>query len=116
MTSIEKEPNGIADLGKDANLSDSNESNNNFAEAINERALLRKLDLTLLPALTLLYLLSFLDRSNVGNARIEGLATDLHMTGDQYLTGLTLYFIGYVLQRSEDVHLAKTTLCKDAPL
>ena len=33
----------------------------------------------------------------VGNARVEGLTTDLHMTGDQYLTGLTTYFIGYVL-------------------
>ena len=31
---------------------------------VNETALLRKLDLKLLPALTLLYLLSFLDRSN----------------------------------------------------
>lgn len=31
---------------------------------INEKALLRKLDLRLLPALTVLYLLSFLDRSN----------------------------------------------------
>ena len=62
-----------------------------------EKALVRKLDLRLLPPLTLLYLLSFLDRSNVANARIEGLATDLGMTGDQYLTGLTLFFIGYVL-------------------
>jgi hypothetical protein len=33
----------------------------------------------------------------VANARIEGLTTDLGMTGNQYLTGLTLYFIGYVL-------------------
>lgn len=62
-----------------------------------EKALVRKLDLRLLPPMTLLYLLSFLDRSNVANARIEGLATDLRMSGDQYLTGLTLYFIGYVL-------------------
>lgn len=31
---------------------------------INEKSLLRKLDLRLLPPLTLLYLLSFLDRSN----------------------------------------------------
>ncbi|KAL8800450.1 MAG: hypothetical protein Q9182_005162 [Xanthomendoza sp. 2 TL-2023] len=65
--------------------------------AVKDRALLRKLDLKLLPALTLLYLLSFLDRSNVANARVEGLVDDLHMTGNQYLTGLTLYFIGYVL-------------------
>ncbi|KAL8715207.1 MAG: hypothetical protein Q9220_001165 [cf. Caloplaca sp. 1 TL-2023] len=57
-----------------------NESNS--AYAVKDRALLRKLDLRLLPALTLLYLLSFLDRSNAGN---------------EYLTGLTLYFIGYVL-------------------
>ena len=31
---------------------------------INEKALIRKLDVRLLPPLTLLYLLSFLDRSN----------------------------------------------------
>lgn len=86
---------------------------------INEKALLRKLDYRLLPPLTILYLLSFLDRSNVGNARLEGMADDINMcmfspcylgsyvrpdadddvriAGDQYLTGLTLYFIGYVL-------------------
>ena len=67
------------------------------SDTINVRKLLRKLDLKLLPALTFLYLLSFLDRSNVGNARVEGLTKDLNMTGDQYLTGLTLYFVGYVL-------------------
>lgn len=64
---------------------------------INESALLRKLDWRLLPAVGILYLLSFLDRSNVGNARIEGLTRDLGMTGNQYLTGLTLYFVGYVI-------------------
>ncbi|EFQ29621.1 major facilitator superfamily transporter [Colletotrichum graminicola M1.001] len=66
-------------------------------EGVNTKALLRKMDAKLLPAVGILYLLSFLDRSNVGNARIEGLTDDLHMTGNQYLTGLTLYFIGYVL-------------------
>ena len=67
------------------------------AHGINEKKFLRKLDLQLLPGLGFLYLLSFLDRSNVGNARIEGLTTSLHMTGNEYLTGLTLFFIGYVL-------------------
>ena len=37
------------------------------------------------------------DGGTVANARIEGLTTDVGMTGDQYLSGLTLYFIGYVL-------------------
>ena len=69
---------------------------------VNEKALIRKIDWRLLPAVGILYLLSFLDRSNVGNARIEGLTDDLHMTGNQYLTGLTLYFIGYVIFEVRD--------------
>ena len=48
-------------------------------KGINEKALLRKLDYRLLPPLTILYLLSFLDRSNVGNARLEGMADDINM-------------------------------------
>lgn len=63
---------------------------------INERAFLRKIDLKVVPGVTLLYLLSFLDRSNVANAKLDGLDTSLHMTGDEYLTGLTLFFIGYI--------------------
>jgi len=56
---------------------------------LDEKRLLRKLDYHLLPGVAILYLLSFLDRSNVANARLDGLATDLHFTGDEYLTGLT---------------------------
>lgn len=73
------------------------DSSDDEIAGIKDSALLRKLDLRLLPAVCVLYLLSFLDRSNVANARIEGMVDDLHMTGNQYLTGLTLYFIGYVL-------------------
>ena len=35
-----------------------------IADVVNERTLLRKLDIHLLPAVGLLYLISFLDRSN----------------------------------------------------
>ncbi|CAG8071484.1 unnamed protein product [Penicillium salamii] len=82
-------------------------------KGINEKALLRKLDYRLLPPLTILYLLSFLDRSNVGNARLEGMTDDINMSyiaGNQYLTGLTLYFIGYVLFEIPcNIVLKKTT-------
>lgn len=37
---------------------------------INEKALLRKMDMRVLPALTILYLLSFLDRSNGASATV----------------------------------------------
>ncbi|KAL5610570.1 hypothetical protein FOBRF1_006687 [Fusarium oxysporum] len=43
----------------------------------------------------LLYLLSFLDRSNIGNAKIEGLQEDLNMTGDQYNWFVTVFFVTY---------------------
>ncbi len=39
----------------------------NEAQGINEAALIRKIDLRLLPAVGILYLLSFLDRSNGEN-------------------------------------------------
>lgn len=66
------------------------------------RALYWKLDWHLVPYLTLLYLLSFLDRVNIGNARnlpspAKGLQSSLHMTGTQYNICLSLFFVGYVL-------------------
>ncbi|TVY84627.1 putative transporter [Lachnellula suecica] len=62
---------------------------------INEKEVLRKMDLHLLPMLSLLYLISFLDRGNIGNAKIEGLTQDLHMSGPQYNWCLTVFFFTY---------------------
>ncbi|KAJ9666207.1 hypothetical protein H2201_003641 [Coniosporium apollinis] len=62
---------------------------------LDEKAILRRMDLHLIPMLALLYLLSFLDRGNIGNARIEGLVEDLHMTGPQYNWTLTIFFFSY---------------------
>jgi hypothetical protein len=62
---------------------------------VDEKKVRRKMDLRLLPMLALLYLLSFLDRGNIGNAKIEGLADDLHMTGPQYNWCLTVFFFTY---------------------
>ncbi|BFZ62120.1 hypothetical protein YB2330_003199 [Saitoella coloradoensis] len=75
-----------------------------------EKSLLRKLDLKILPIVTLLYLLSFLDRSNIGNAKLDGLTTDIGMSGDAYLWTLTLYFIGYVIfEVPSNIVLKKTS-------
>lgn len=55
-------------------------------------------DWTLLPALTFLYLLSFLDRTSVGNAKLQGLLKDIHVTDtSDYNTALALYFVGYAI-------------------
>jgi len=48
------------------------------------KALLRKVDIHIVPVLVILYLLSFLDRTNIGNARLAHLEKDLGMTGLDY--------------------------------
>ncbi|KAK4611753.1 hypothetical protein CLAFUW4_12918 [Fulvia fulva] len=62
-----------------------------------EKKLVRKLDLHIVPVVMLLYLLSFLDRVNIGNARLYGLESDLSMVGNQYLTAVSLLFVTYIL-------------------
>lgn len=51
---------------------------------IDGKKVLRKMDLRLIPMLSILYLLAFLDRGNIGNAKIEHMVQDLKMTGPQY--------------------------------
>ncbi|KAL4886611.1 major facilitator superfamily domain-containing protein [Aspergillus karnatakaensis] len=57
----------------------------------------RKVDVRLVPMLALLYLAAHIDRANIGNAKIEGMVDDLGMTGVQYNTVLSIFFIPYVL-------------------
>ncbi|CAF1391416.1 unnamed protein product [Adineta ricciae] len=61
------------------------------------QALIHKLDLRLLPILSIIYLLSYLDRSNIANAKIGGLEHDIHLTSIQYQWSLSIFFFGYVL-------------------
>ena len=46
--------------------------------------ILRKVDYRLIPLLTTLYVMSFLDRSNLGNAAIAGMNDDLNLVGHRY--------------------------------
>ncbi|KAI9843963.1 MAG: hypothetical protein M1837_006004 [Sclerophora amabilis] len=62
-----------------------------------ERRLLRKCDLRVVPILFVLYVVSFLDRINIGNARIEGLEEELQMAGSDYNVALQIFFVPYIL-------------------
>ncbi|EEQ30994.1 conserved hypothetical protein [Microsporum canis CBS 113480] len=62
-----------------------------------EKLLLRKCDLHVVPVLTFLFLLAFIDRINIGNARLQGLEEDLNMTGRDYNIALLIFFIPYIL-------------------
>ncbi|KAJ8588264.1 MFS general substrate transporter [Rhizopogon salebrosus TDB-379] len=54
--------------------------------------ILRKVDWHILPLVTLFYLLSFLDRVNVGNAKVAGMSTDLNLTGLKYNIAVAVLF------------------------
>lgn len=46
--------------------------------------------------LALLFLCSFLDRTNVGNAKIIGLEKSIHITDHQYDEGLVVFYATYI--------------------
>ncbi|KAM5376431.1 hypothetical protein ACJZ2D_005485 [Fusarium nematophilum] len=62
-----------------------------------EKRLVRKLDRTILPWIMLLYLLSYIDRSNMGNARNIGLEEDIGLSSVQYQLASASFYIGTVI-------------------
>ncbi|WYZ35474.1 hypothetical protein EsH8_X_000121 [Colletotrichum jinshuiense] len=62
-----------------------------------EKKLVKKIDLFLMPTIWLMYLLSYMDRTNIGNAKIAGMADDINLSSSQYSIVLIVFFIGYVL-------------------
>lgn len=79
---------------------------------VDEAKLVRKMDWRLLPWLSLLYLLSFLDRTSIGNAKVNhlvpllelvdpgfrqlyNLVKDLHLSDKEYLLCLTIFYFSY---------------------
>lgn len=62
-----------------------------------EKRLVRKIDRVIVPLVMVTYLLCFLDRTNIGNARLYGLERDLQLHGTQYQTAVALLFVTYVL-------------------
>jgi MFS family permease len=61
------------------------------------RRVLWKLDCYVLPPLALLWLFAFIDRSNIGNAKIAGLQTDTRLKGNQFNTVLAVFYVTYLL-------------------
>jgi MFS family permease len=63
-----------------------------------DRRLNRKFDTKILPFLFGIWLFSFIDRSNIGNARIAGLTTELGIAnGTKFNVALLVFYIPYIL-------------------
>lgn len=65
-----------------------------------EKALVRRLDRRILPIACLLYLFAYLDRSNLGNARLQGLPGDVlggDPTGKKFDWIVSVFYFSYIV-------------------
>ncbi|KAK9778083.1 putative Major facilitator superfamily (MFS) profile domain-containing protein [Seiridium cardinale] len=68
----------------------------NYSRA-QEARVVRKLDLNLMTLFFVLYMLAFLDRGNIGNAKIAGMSQDLNLNGNRYQWLINIFYITYVV-------------------
>ncbi|TQB68051.1 hypothetical protein MPDQ_004140 [Monascus purpureus] len=62
-----------------------------------ERSYVRKVDVFLLPLLCLMYFFDNIDRSNLGNAKTDGLDRNLHFVGNDYSLLILLFYVPFGL-------------------
>ncbi|KFY30715.1 hypothetical protein V493_01725 [Pseudogymnoascus sp. VKM F-4281 (FW-2241)] len=62
-----------------------------------ESKLRLKIDLYIVPTVSLLYLFCFIDRANIGNAKIAGFEEDLGLTGYDYNIVLSIFYVSYIV-------------------
>lgn len=54
-----------------------------------------KLDLIIMPAMTTLYILNYLDRQNIAASNLADITVDLGLSVTQYNTTVSILFVGY---------------------
>lgn len=62
-----------------------------------EKSIVRRLDMTLMPSLIVLYLFNYLDRASIAQARLSSLEEDLNLTGSQFSTAVSILSYGYII-------------------
>ena len=68
-----------------------------YIDPVIEKRVLQKCDLRVIPPTLVLFMLSFLDRVNIGNAAIQGLPEDLKLTGNEFNVALLILFIPFII-------------------
>ncbi|GME25154.1 Pantothenate transporter [Neofusicoccum parvum] len=64
-----------------------------------EKKLRRKIDLRLMPMVIIMYILNYIDRNNIAAARLSGMEEDLGLSESEYLTSVSILFVGYLLMQ-----------------
>ncbi|KIX10683.1 uncharacterized protein Z518_01767 [Rhinocladiella mackenziei CBS 650.93] len=61
-----------------------------------EKKLVHRIDLRLLPILCVTYGIQYYDKSTISQAAIFGLTKDLHLTGNRYSMSASIFYIGFI--------------------
>ncbi|KAJ6578733.1 MFS transporter [Mycena vulgaris] len=89
------------------------QTDSHLHEGTNEAALVRKQDLRIVPLSAAIYLLCYLDRSNIGNAKIlnsethNDMLSETRMTAFQYTIALMVFLIAYAIFEVPSNYLLK---------
>ena len=70
--------------------------------ALQEKKLVRKIDLRLMPMVILMYIMNYLDRNNIASARLLGIEDEFHPTTTEWNTAISILFVGYILMQGEN--------------
>ncbi|KAI1786688.1 MFS general substrate transporter [Ganoderma leucocontextum] len=63
-----------------------------------ERKLVRKVDIRM-SILIVIYILNYMDRNNIGAARLRGFENDLGLKGQEFATLLSILYVGYMIMQ-----------------
>lgn len=108
MASYADEKGDVAAIERmESKISSSDAAINRFTPE-EQKNIIRKVDLRLIPTLGFMYCVSLMDRTNLGVAMVAGMGVDLKLTSERYSTVVLLFFITYVaLQPPATVVLRK---------
>ncbi|KAI7888259.1 major facilitator superfamily domain-containing protein [Mucor mucedo] len=65
--------------------------------SLEEKKILKSLDIHMMPLFCIFYFVDFLDRANIGNATLAGIQDDLHLTPAQLSTAISAFYITYII-------------------
>ncbi|UPK92084.1 hypothetical protein LCI18_003019 [Fusarium solani-melongenae] len=66
-------------------------------QAATDDRLRRKMDLSIVPTVAIIYLFCFIVRAKIGNARLAGFGADLNLSGYDYNQILSIFYISYIV-------------------
>ena len=97
MSSLEKNKVVEPEITEAKTSRSSQEDDHRLISPTTDRKLVRKLDIHILTPLVLIFFFSFIDRVNIGFARLQGLEKDLHMKGNDFNIALVVFFAPFVV-------------------